>query len=471
MSLDYHNLQIQPFPLVNLEQFTLSKKINEHTRLYFTGIIPEEMQDSYIDSTEANTVIQVRQLQDNGEIKPLFSGIALSVEVKVVRGVYYLEVEAVSHTYRMDVQRRIRSFQDTEMTLPQLLEQIGRHYEGLDVIDGATGGGAMKRIAIQYRETDWEFLRRLASRYHTSLMPVAQFDAPKFYFGIQDTYQPVVLDHTRYTVRKQLVPFRYFQENDGTSLEERDFIVYEVETDEVLDLGGHVHFQGKSLYVTEVYTDMHSGLLRHLYVLCTYKGLRQRSYYQENLAGASLSGTVLDVQQDQVRIHLDCDPQQDVSKAHWFSYSTLYSAGNHTGWYVMPEKGDPVSLYFPGSREEDAYARGAIRRAKRDAGDNKLSDPSVKIWRTPHGREIQLAPDGITVSAQDGAVFIKLDNQNGIQIVSNQQVSISAGGDLSLSAGKTMNLSAGGSLTLDCNGSHIELSGTADMKGAEVKSN
>jgi len=471
MSLDYHNLQIQPFPLVNLEEFTLTKKINEHTQLYFTGIIPEEMKDSYINSTEADTVIQVGQLDDTGQIKPLFSGIALSVEVKVIRGVYYLEVEAASHTYRMDVQRRIRSFQDIQMTLPELLQQIGKNYDGLDVIDGATGGAAIKRIAVQYKETDWEFLRRLASRYHTSLMPVAQFDDPKFYFGIQDTYQPIALDHTRYTVRKRMVPFRYFKENDSAAMEENDFIVYEVETEEVLDLGSHIHFQGKSLYVTEAYMDMYNGLIRHLYVLCSYKGLRQKSYYQENLAGASLNGTVIDVQNDQVKIQLDCDEKQDISKAYWFSYSTLYSAGDHTGWYVMPEKGDPVSLYFPGSREEDGFARGAIRRAARNAPNNKLSNPNVKIWRTPYGREIQLAPDGITVSAQDGAVYIHLDNKNGIQIVSNQQVSISAGGNLSLSAGKTMSLSAGGSLTLDCNGSYINLSGTTDVKGAEVKSN
>ncbi|MCC3380815.1 hypothetical protein JO375_15545, partial [Paenibacillus sp. UY79] len=75
-----------------------------------------------------------------GESKPLFSGIALSVEVKVVRDVYYLEVEAISHTYRMDIQQRTRSFQYTKMTVPQMLEQIGKDYEGLDVIDGATGG-------------------------------------------------------------------------------------------------------------------------------------------------------------------------------------------------------------------------------------------------------------------------------------------------------------------------------------------
>ncbi|MGQ4680720.1 contractile injection system protein, VgrG/Pvc8 family [Paenibacillus polymyxa] len=471
MSLGYDNILIHPYELVELEQLTLTKKINEHTRLYFTGIIPEDMQDSYVETTEKNTVIEVSQQNELGESKPLFSGIALSVEVKVVRDVYYLEVEAISHTYRMDIQQRTRSFQYTKMTIPQMLEQIGKDYEGLDVIDGATGGEPIGRIAIQYQETDWAFLRRMASRYHTSLMPVARFDSPKFYFGIEDSPAQTVLDHTRYTVRKQMLPFRYFQENEQAKVNENDFIFYEVETDEVLDLGAQLTFQGHSLYVIEAYTEMRQGLLRHQYVLASYKGLRQKGYYQEKLAGASLGGVVVDVRQDQVRIHLDCDKKQAVDQAHWFNYSTVYSGGGHTGWYVMPEKGDPVSLYFPGSREEDGVAGSAVRRADRGSGHNKFSNPQMKIWRTPHGKEIRLGPDELVVTGKDGAIFIKLDDKEGIHIMSNKKVSISAGGNLSLSAGKTMNLSAGSELRMDCNGSHIQLSGSADMKGSEVKSN
>ncbi len=302
-------------------------------------------------------------------------------------------------------------------------------------------------------------------------MPVARFDSPKFYFGIEDSPAQKVLDHTRYTVRKQMLPFRYFQENEQAKLSENDFIFYEVETDEVLDLGAQMTFQGHSLYVVEAYTDMSQGQLRHQYVLASHKGLRQKSYYQEKLAGASLSGIVLDVRQDQVRIHLDCDEKQDVDKAHWFNYSTVYSGGGHTGWYVMPEKGDPVSLYFPGSREEDGIAASAVRRADRNNTHNKFNNPQMKIWRTPHGKEIRLGPDELVVTGKEGSIFIKLDDREGIQIVSSKQVSISAGGNLSLSAGKTMSLSAGSELRMDCNGSHIQLSGSADMKGSEVKSN
>lgn len=137
----------------------------------------------------------------------------------------------------------------------------------------------------------------------------------------------------------------------------------------------------------------------------------------------------------------------------------------------MPEIGDPVSLYFPGSREEDGIAGSAVRRNTQGSANNKLSNPQMKVWRTPHGKEICLGPDELVITGKEGAVYIKLNDKDGIHIVSNNAVSISAGGDLSLTAGKTMSLSAGSELRMDCNGSHIELSGSAQMKGSEVKSN
>lgn len=52
MSLGYDQIQIHPYEQMDLEELTLTKKINEHTRLYFTGVIPEDLQDSYVETTE-----------------------------------------------------------------------------------------------------------------------------------------------------------------------------------------------------------------------------------------------------------------------------------------------------------------------------------------------------------------------------------------------------------------------------------
>ncbi|CAH8720095.1 contractile injection system protein, VgrG/Pvc8 family [Paenibacillus thiaminolyticus] len=471
MSLTYDNLKIYPYELVRLSDLSMKKQINEHTRLRFTGIVSEEKKGSYVEMTEANTPVELYQVDEDGGSKPLFRGMALSIEINVIRGVYYVEVEAVSHTYLMDVKRKTRSFQNVHITIPEMLNAIGEDYPGLDVIDEATGGAKLSRFALQYNETDWEFLRRMASRYHTSLMPASQFDKPKFYFGIFEGDAAVRMDQGNYTVRKRVEPFRYFTENEMAKVNEDDFITYEIETDRVLELGSHVFFKGKSLFVCEAYTAMTDGIVQHHYVLCPHKGLRQKAYDNENMIGASIHGRVIGVAGDKVKVHFEFDPEQNIEEARWFRYSSMYTAEGSTGWYVMPEMGDPVTVYFPGSKEEEGIAGGAARQQTRTGENDKLNNPEVKIFRTPYGKEIMLAPDEVVITGKEGAIYIRLNEQEGIHIASSKNISITADGDITMNAAKKVVLSAGSEMNLSCKGSQLHLGGHASLTGATVNSN
>lgn len=471
MSLTYENLLIEPYELLHLQELTIRKKMNEHTRLVFKGMVSEEWKDRYVDVTDRDTSIEVWQKDEDGNKSPLFKGIPLSVEVQVVRGVYTLQVEAISHTYRMDITKRTRTFQNVKMTLPDLLKELDQHYPGLDVIDEGTGGAKIAKVAVQYQETDWAFLRRLASRFHTSLMPAAQFDSPKFYFGVFEHGNSIDLDNTRYTIRKNMTPFMYFTENDTLKVNESDFIIYEIETDQVMELGHHITFRGRSLYVTEAYTELVGGIVKHQYVLSLHRGLRQKTYYNTLIAGSSLLGRILSVHGGHVRVQLDCDEQQEEEEALWLLYQSPYIAEGQTGWYVMPEVGDPVAVYFPTQNEEEAYATGAPRLDNQVTGTNQLNKPDHKIFRTPYGKEIRLTPDSISISSKEGEVFIRLSGDEGIQIIGSQQVRMSAGGNISLKAGKKITLSADSQLLLEGGGGTFKLDGQAKMSGSEVKAN
>ena len=48
-----------------------------------------------------------------------------------------------------------------------------------------------------------------------------------------------------------------------------------------------------------------------------------------------------------------------IGGARWFPYATVYSSGDGTGWYCMPEIGDKIRLYFPTEKEQDAYVISA----------------------------------------------------------------------------------------------------------------
>ena len=66
----YHNLQILPFKLVSIQELTLTKKMNEHATLRFTGIVPEEVRDQYVEMTESYSAIEVNQLDHLGALTP-----------------------------------------------------------------------------------------------------------------------------------------------------------------------------------------------------------------------------------------------------------------------------------------------------------------------------------------------------------------------------------------------------------------
>ena len=68
----YHHIKISPFELVSIQELSLTKKMNEHAMLRFTGIVPEEARDTYVEMTEAQSAIEVNQLNHLGVPSPLF---------------------------------------------------------------------------------------------------------------------------------------------------------------------------------------------------------------------------------------------------------------------------------------------------------------------------------------------------------------------------------------------------------------
>ncbi|AIQ14233.1 contractile injection system protein, VgrG/Pvc8 family [Paenibacillus durus] len=471
VSLTYGNLRIAPYELVSLQELTISKEMNDHARLTLTGIVPEDKKESYVEMTEADTTIEVSQVDEHGSAVPLFHGMVLNVGIKALRDVYYLEVEAVSHTYLLDVKKRKRSFQNHSMTYDQLLDLIAADYPGFDVMDEATGGASIGNFTMQYEETDWEFLKRLASRFYTSLMPASTFSYPKFYFGVLDSSSKGKLDNYHYIVGKKMADYHYHTANDGNTLGENDFMFYEVETDRILDIGNAIEFQGRLLYVSSTRSEMKNGLLKHRYILCSRQGLRQRKLYNERIIGASIQGTVIGIQKDTVQIHLYMDETQSKSGAHSFPYASMYTAEGSSGWYCMPEVGDHVRVYFPSSKEEEGVASSSVRQNSEEGETNKLGNPDMKVFRTAAGKELMMGPEEIVITGKDGEIFIRLNESGGIEISSSQMIKLIAKEDITIDAGQKVAISAKDEISLTCKESSLLMNGNTKIVGTELNTN
>lgn len=467
----YNNLQIRPYELKDLVELKMVRRFNEHATLCLTGIIPGEKKDEYIRETDAQTPIEVDLVDEAGGAKPLFKGFVTNICVRAVREIYYLHLETVSASKILDIQLKDRSFQDINRSYTDLIKQVIADYPGADVIDNVSNDAKTGRLIVQYRETDWQLLIRLASHFNSGLIPATDFLQPKFYFGAPDGEVKGELDNLHYSCKKNISDYLVAAGNYRQDLQEIDFLSYQVETNQVFALGDAVQFNGHTLYIREVETVMQSGILKHYYVLVPKSGLYQNNIYNNQLIGASIPGEVIEVAKDKVRVHLEIDMEQKKEEAYWFPYASAYTAEGNSGWYFMPELGDCVRIYFPGPDEGEAVALSSVRKNAEEGKTNKVGNPDIKYLRTKSGNELMLAPGEILLSAKDGEIFLRMNDREGIEVVSKRGMKFIAKENVIVETDKKLIVSAKDEIKMGCKASSLVLNGNAEVKGQKIKSN
>ena len=353
------DLRIKPYEVKQILEVKIEQEINKHATLFCRGLLVEGTDFSYIqqDSVGRNISLMVENHGDQEAI--LFQGIVKEIEVKVIDGSYYLEVHGISYSSLLDIMRKERSFQDKAMSYTQLVREVTATYPGAAVNDVVSNGKPIEQFLVQYLETDWEFLKRLAADFNTGLVCDPRFDTPKYCFGIPQV-QSVTLDCFNYSVKKNIHRFKSLSENGIDHLTENDFICYDVETAAVLNIGDQVQFQGKQLQVASYMRINRQELFLNQYNLMPANGLSQPECIHHQIVGCSFGGHVIDIRNDQVKVHLDIDETQDIATARYLPYSTIYSSPDGSGWYCMPELNDRVRVYFPDGNDDHAYAISSV---------------------------------------------------------------------------------------------------------------
>ncbi|MGP0576971.1 DNA/RNA non-specific endonuclease [Paenibacillus peoriae] len=460
--IGYESLRFYgPFQPLHIEQLQITRTINDHAYLRISGLLSEEQGATCIGQDMEQEPIVIRQLNDQGQsLRRLFHGIVTRISVQCVRGVYTFELEAASHSYQMDIKRKRRSYQDIHRTYDDLVTALVRKYQYGDAIDTVSNYAKLETFVLQYEETDWAFLKRLASRFGSVLVPEVTAASPKVFFGMPEGKQHKVERDVFYRVRKT------FHELDGKKPGERagSYVTYMIESLQYYALGDLITLpigQGKELVVVRAVTTLADGLLRTRYDLQTEQDIHYARYENDQVTGISLTGTVLKVQQDFVQLQLDIDPKQDTAKACWFPVATRYVAEEHSGWYDMPEIGEQVELYLPAHLEQDAYVTDSLRQQRHTNGQ-----PNVKVWQHVQGSGVEMSEQELTLSTS-GEFSITLHESSGITIDSPGNVQIQ-GGHVKLDAGQELSLEAGTGLYLKGGASSMVLDGETDTKAPVI---
>ncbi|WP_339157227.1 contractile injection system protein, VgrG/Pvc8 family [Paenibacillus sp. FSL W8-0186] len=458
---------VWPYRIQQISELRLERNVGEHARLWLTGIVPEEDKDRYIQEARSQDPIALEETDEQGKTKrTLFQGILDTIAVRVVRGIYYVELTAVSCSALMDVQARTRSYQNREMKCSELVESVLAAYPGSDFIDNAMSHQRIGQFTLQYKETDWQFLKRVASRFGAVVIAESAAASPKLWMGLPLGRLHPLPEDTPYTIQRDLSALEEARGDGAADLHPYDFTRYAVDLVNWYPLGDILAFAGQELVIFSAVTRFTGGELRHQYILSPERGIRQNKILNTPLAGASLEGKIIDVQKDQVRVHMDVDGKQAKEEASWLPYSSIYTAEGNSGFYCMPQQGDSVQVYFPSPREEEAIAMSSIRRGGQLSP--KMEDPSVKYWGTNYGKEMKFGGSELTLTATEGSLFISLEDEAGVLIQSDSGIIMASKKDLELASEKEIKIEAETAIYLVCGDSSIVMDGDTDIQGTEI---
>ena len=450
--------EVEPFALERITELRLVKKANEHTWLHFQGVLKEGEEESLIeDDWEEKPVT----LKEDGNT--LFCGVATDIGIVCESGVYYLEAEAVSWTIKLDKEEKKRSFQENGLSYYTIAEQLAKEAGGS--VECHAGEKQVKNLLLEYRETDWEFLKRLASHSNSVLVPDPKKTTPSFAFGVPEgaEYKEEAGEEVDFAVRKKVSRYRKLSQCGSVSYEEGDAVEYTLQTDHAaLEVGDMVKRKGKALYVKEADICLKGSVFTCRYGLTTKAGMSVKEAVHPYASGLTLNGTVLKSVGDTVIVHLAIDDSQDEGKAYAFPYATGYSTESHTGWYVMPEEGDTVQIVFPTEDENEAYAVQSVRQEDTE----KTGNPQVKYLRTALGKEVKFDKDEILITANDDVTYIRINQNGGVDVITDKAVNVIGGGsvtvtsgdritmtsknDFSIHAGKNLIIDAADSISMTC---------------------
>lgn len=323
---------------------SVKKQTGKHTCATLRGTV---LAESY-QTLDAITATSELQIGLEGVTEHLFHGPVTYLDMlnqTAGEGQYReLYLEAMSYTCLLDQKKEKLAYQKTSATYSELIDIVLSGYSNLKYLFGPRmSGEALDRFVVQYEETDWELLARLASQQQCPLVACHNTTGINFTVG-------VVWGEHAYTIPKA--------EENGieTVYDQNYYLRWNAEDAEapVFEIGDAIVCKGKTCYVKEAEVTVEDHVLRQSCLLCEKEGFAVPEINNEYLTGLSLPGSVKDVRGNQLMVTLDIDASEETER--WFVYSTFYST-----FYCMPEKGDRINLYFPDSMEDHAFVLNSVR--------------------------------------------------------------------------------------------------------------
>lgn len=458
-------IEFTQFEFVTIHSLTISRRVNEHACAVVCGYVSDEKAKEYQKRLLQDVWMQITAIDESGQSAVLITGIVADFTLESTPHLKQLTLRIVSGTWLMDGYPHFRTFQNQSFTYIDVMETINKGYEDAGVIGIKPAYSSIGDLLVQYKETDWTFIKRISSQFGTGITPATGVYGVKYYIGRCSGKEHKAASQTPYTVSKAVGTFMQCSASGIGSLYEEDYLEYKFSSREIYDLWDQVTLNRYTGYISSIDSKYDGKELNHTYSLRSMAGMGCIPLFNQQQTGCSFEAIVKEVKQDVVRIEVIGDEHPEQIDTKWFSYSTVYSTPDGPGWYCMPEAGDHVRLHIPGEREGDGYVISAVHKGNSPDRQN----PDHKSIKTIHGKELLMTPDTMVFTNNKG-MRIEILDQEGIRIISDKDILIQSTQNVTVSSEEASLMIAGtSSVDVTQNGASIKLEDDVTFTGAKFR--
>ena len=436
----------------------IDSRIGEHTigKIKYIGSVNQlSLYDALIDrkGDKEIKILGQSNIADNAgnsTEKIFLNGVINELQInETTAGALTVEITAISKSVLLDRIPRYRSFQDPTLTYSAIAEEINGNYGTNDgkIVNVGEDMQALPRMTIQYNETDWEYLKRIASYTGQPVMAYsdkvfvgffknmpAQIPNLKYsqfgkrtkeertYFKITGTeFYPVATPiklKTRNRVSGEEVENDYYVlenkiYNEGNMLK-CEYILGK-QTDYFVDPIPHEKIKGAVIEARTVHiartdesksnhgrsdgsSDNLEGRKIGAKPLNKYieKAENQNANVKERVKASDIAVMTLDLTEGLMDLGENGQSFKDkYAGKSYFPYVTPYSQTN-TGFTPAPEVNDRVALYFPNGNETKAFVIGALN----NDGNGRFTDVANRNYHVGDSDfNMVLATNSLSTSA------------------------------------------------------------------------
>ena len=481
-----------------IQEFVLDENINEHQKLEIQLEMDDEQRknlERIIEKEDVGIEIELANV-DKDVKRRVFSGIVDYFEI-LDYGSYGCRIlmKAFSKSVFFDRknEKKYRVFQDRNLMFSDIIDEINKDYadKKLEIKYSDIAKKQIGSLIVQFDETDWKFLVRLASRLKTGMFVIEQ---GIILFGIVEIGE----------IKKEN---KYF--SDYSLVRDYKNLYYKVQSNKVINLGDTVSISENavenegndkdssgnkgnfSVLKTRIF--LKDFILKSEFLATDISGYHIFKKYNEKIKGCRIEANVERVFEDNGIAKMEVkfgeglkkivqersnDESNDKAyddygiKRFPLSYQTFYSQTN-TGFFCTPEVNDTVEVYFPNEDERFAKVSWAIN----NKGNGRFSDYTKRNFQVNQSDfnfslnlnsfEVKTAEKYSVESlniVENADNFVNKANQNMI-VASNNYLGIESIGDADFYGSKINIIGKEKEITME------SLSSDVRIKGKKVHSN